>query len=204
MCHPDLSHCNAHALSVISQLLLTQTVPLYLAIEGRRVDAEDRARPFLLPVRLLEHRDEVFLLELVERHLRLLHDDLAALLRMVAHLLGKILRADVLSVLEDARALDDVLELADVAGPIVVREELHRFLRYRPRPAGTFGGQMQEPVDEERDIVAPLAQRRYDDRNHVETVIEVRAEALLLHRFLEIGVRRRDETHVHLDGRRRG
>ena len=40
------------------------------------------------------------------------------------------------------------------------------------------------------------------NRDDVEPVVEVGAEALLLDRLLEIGVRRRDEPHVDLDRRR--
>ena len=83
---------------------------------------------------------------------------------MMPHLLGKVLGPDLVAVLEDARALDDVLELADVARPVVVR-------RGAPSPPSRSScasplrseAMLQEVVDEERDVVPPVAERRYDE-----------------------------------------
>ena len=51
---------------------------------------------------------------------------------------------------------------------------------------------------ETRDVLQPLSQRRKHDGKDVETVIEVRAEALLGDRALEVTIRGRDQPHVRL------
>ena len=50
---------------------------------------------------------------------------------------------------------------------------------------------------------AALAQRRHDDRDHVEAEEQILAELAALDRLLEILVGRRDHAHVHLDRARR-
>ena len=54
----------------------------------------------------------------------------------------------------------------------------------------------QEVLDEERDVRAPLAQRGQRDRDHVEPVEEVLAEAALAHLLLEVAVGGRHDPHV--------
>ena len=75
---------------------------------------------------------------------------------------------------EDHGALDQVLQLADVARPVVARQRLHRLGRDRldrllhpPREL------LREVAHQHRDVLAPLAQRRHVDREDVEPVEEV-------------------------------
>ena len=67
------------------------------------------------------------------------------------------------------------------------------------RLAVLLGERPQEVIDERRQILAPLAQRRQLDRDHVDAVVEVLAEPPLPHEGLQIPVGRREEPHVHLD-----
>ena len=90
-----------------------------------------------------------------------------------------------------------VLELAHVAGP---RVRLHRLHERRldldlPHPVA-IGVLPHERADERRDVLDPLAQRRDADRDDVEPVVEVLAEAARLHVGREVAVRRGDEPHV--------
>src|SRR5213594_4982781 len=53
-----------------------------------------------------------------------------------------------------------------------------------------------EERGEERDVLAPLGERRDADRQHLQSVEEVLAEAALGDRVLEVEVGRRDDAHV--------
>ena len=50
-----------------------------------------------------------------------------------------------------------------------------------------------------RNVLAPLAQRWHGDREDVQPVVEVLAEAALADLVLELAVGRGDQPHVHLD-----
>src|SRR5437870_7104605 len=101
---------------------------------------------------------------------------------------------------QDHAALDDVLALTHVARP----------------PVGVQGGQRlgrkpldslvepsvvapDEMIDEQRDVLDALAQRRHHDRHYVEPVVEIFAEGAAADGLLEVRVRRGDEAHVDLD-----
>src|SRR5437016_3313637 len=101
---------------------------------------------------------------------------------------------------KDHRALDQVRELADVPGPRVPTERVQRLARDDLDPAvhGT-----REPLDEGAhqggNVLGPLAERRGLDREHVQPVVEIVPEPLLLHHPKEVAVRRGDEADVDLD-----
>ena len=62
------------------------------------------------------------------------------------------------------------------------------------------GEAAEEVVREHEDVAAALAQRRQLDVDDVEAVVEVLAEAALLHLGGEVAVRRGDDAHVDRDG----
>ena len=76
-------------------------------------------------------------------------------------------------------ALDHVLELADVAGPARRRRGARARRRRSPRTALPSVSRVaaEEVVDEQRDVLAALAERRDRDPHDVEAVEEVLAEA---------------------------
>jgi hypothetical protein len=51
---------------------------------------------------------------------------------------------------------------------------------------------------ERGDVLAALAQRRQHEARHVQAVVEVLAERLVLDHLLELAVGGRDDAHVHL------
>ena len=59
------------------------------------------------------------------------------------------------------------------------------------------------PVDqvphEQRDVLAPIAQRRHGERKHVEPVEQIAAEAPLPHFLVQIAVGGGDDAHVDVD-----
>ena len=98
---------------------------------------------------------------------------------------------------EDHRALDDVLQLADVAGPVIRAERGHgRLTDPAERLPDLARGLARAVLGEERDVLGPLPQRRHPDREHVEPEEEVGAEPPLAHRFLQVPVRGRYHAGV--------
>ena len=100
------------------------------------------------------------------------------------------------AVRERARALDDVAQLAHVAGPRVVAQALEllardlELLAARELP--------REVLDEQRDVVGPLAQRRHVHAHDGEPVVEILAEALRGDLGAQVAVRRGDDAHGDL------
>src|SRR6185503_16228619 len=102
---------------------------------------------------------------------------------------------------QDHGALDHVLELADVARPVVALQQSRLLLRQRQRPMTEFLARALEEVTRDlNDVVTALAQRRHLDRENAEPVEQVLTESPFGDGLLEIAVRRRD--HAHVDGMR--
>src|SRR5438046_2339733 len=75
---------------------------------------------------------------------------------------------------EQHRALDHVRELADVAGPRVLQQAPQGILREAGRRlAGLLTVFPEEMLEQNRDVVAPLAERREGDRDHGQAVVEI-------------------------------
>ena len=96
---------------------------------------------------------------------------------------GEVLGGEDAGLAADERALDRVLQLAHVAGPVVVHQHAQRLVR---DPGDGAAELVREPVEEllreERHVLAPLTQGRDPDVDHVQTVEEVLAEAPLARR----------------------
>src|SRR2546426_844976 len=72
--------------------------------------------------------------------------------------------------------------------------------RHGPGPLAVLGAEERdEVVHEHGDVILFGAERRHLDRNDVEAVVEIVAEATLADQRLEIAVGRRDHAHVHAD-----
>ena len=111
--------------------------------------------------------------------------------------LGQIVDADVIELRERHRALDAVLQLADVARP-GVREQLLGgvALDARLTLCGDRGEALQEVLREKQDVAPARAERRHVNAHDVDPVEEVFAEALLLDLGLEVAVGRGDDAGV--------
>src|SRR6185437_3526132 len=57
----------------------------------------------------------------------------------------------------------------------------------------------EEMVHQQRNILAPFAQRRQRQAEHVQPVEQVVAELSLRHLAFQVNIRRGDHAHVHLD-----
>ena len=106
---------------------------------------------------------------------------------------------DDVPVADQYRALDDVLQLARIARPVIRRQHVDRRGGEPADVAAVLGRiALQEVVGEQQHVGLPLAQRRDEDREDVEAVEQVLAEAALLDRPLEILVGRGNQPDVGL------
>ena len=106
-------------------------------------------------------------------------------------------RVEQRSARKNRRALDDVLELAHVARPVVARRALEKRRRdARERLAELAPGLGEEVADEQRDVLAPLAQRRHGHREDVEPIVEIGPELAGRGAAAQVAVRRSDQPHV--------
>ena len=114
-------------------------------------------------------------------------------------MIGEIPRPDHGAIAERARPLDHVLELAHVTGPGMSLEPrqgfgfdpLERTLAVPPEAA-------QEMMRKQAHVARPLAQRRQDDRDYVDTVEEIVAKLALPDQLGGIAIGRGHEADVHV------
>src|SRR5262249_21861430 len=109
----------------------------------------------------------------------------------------KMFGGQLLALRQQHGALDGVTKLTDVARLRVRLQETHRVSAHRPDAFPEFRVVcVHEVVDERRDVVGARAQRRQRDRQHVQAIVQVLAEAAFLHLVLEIAVRRRNNANI--------
>src|SRR4030095_5355158 len=101
---------------------------------------------------------------------------------------------------DDHRALDDVLQLADVARPVVRLEQVRRFFADTANSlAHARGIPMGEILDEQAYISPALAQGEQFQREHIEPVKQVRSEGPGGDGRLQVTIRRGNHPDVHAD-----
>src|SRR5205807_2326726 len=109
----------------------------------------------------------------------------------------QVLSADLRARAQSERSLQNVLELADIAGKAIAHELVERSRRdLRRGAAGLRRQALQDRGGNERDVLAALAQRRHVQLDHVETVEQVLPEAPCGHQRGEILVGGADHAHV--------
>src|SRR5881396_1263418 len=179
----------------------TTLVPAELAVQGGGIDAEHLGGAGLVAALALQHPGDVGTLDHVEGGVgvRPLRDEgLDAALRQ---LVGQGREVDRRCLAEHHRPLEGVLELADVAGPVVGEQRALRVFRERLRLlVALLGDAAQELLPQDLDIVAPVAQWREMDGDHVQPVVQVGTEAAALDVVLEVAVGGRHDPDVHGNG----
>src|SRR5882724_7777032 len=106
-------------------------------------------------------------------------------------------RAKGRTVREDHGALDDVLQLPNIAWPGVRRQRLHHFVRnYIDVPVHPRGEFSYKIPDQIRNVPGTLAQRRKGDWKNVEPVEQIGPEPALAHHLHQINVGRRNHANV--------
>ena len=93
-------------------------------------------------------------------------------------------------------ALQEVVELAHVAGPVVGEEQMRNIGRERRNALPRASPLLQEMGGQRQDVVATFAQRRERQRKYVEAVVEIFAEAARGHLIAQQAVGGRDHAHV--------
>ena len=99
---------------------------------------------------------------------------------------------------QDRGPLDHVAELADVAGPVVAFEQPHGGRRHGLHSAVIARVELvDERLDQERQVVLALAERRQREAEHVEPVVQVLAQPSLADGHHRIDVGGGNHPHVH-------
>ena len=100
---------------------------------------------------------------------------------------------------DDAQLFGEVLELADIAAPVVVLQELFGVLGERDAGDGVLVGEVGDELAEEQgDIVLAFAQCGHMDLDAAEAVVEVLAETSLADGVRQVEVGGCDDAHVGL------
>ena len=100
---------------------------------------------------------------------------------------------------QEHRAFDDVLQLADVAGPVVAAEQIERLGGKAGDGLLVHGaGAFEEVAGEHGDVVGALAQRRHVHDEGGQAIVEILAEVAGEHLGLEVAVGGRDHAQVEL------
>src|SRR5579863_3776125 len=98
-----------------------------------------------------------------------------------------------------AGSLNNVLQLADIARPVIVHQNLHRRGRNALyRFAGFSAESRDEKLDKVRNIFLAFTQRSNVDRHDVQAVVKIFAKSALLERRAQVAVGRGDEAHIDL------
>ena len=115
--------------------------------------------------------------------------------------LGQFRDGDLVRIAEHDGAKHRVLELADIARPIEARDQRHRLGGEAANALFLARGKMgEEGAREIGHVLAPPPQRRNADREHVQPIEQILAEAALAHQLDEVAVGGGNDAHVNLDG----
>src|ERR1700733_9341965 len=100
-------------------------------------------------------------------------------------------------------SLDEVFQLADISGPMPLQEGIHGFagngLDSMIQAAGKFP---DEVANQQRNVLAPLPQRRKTNGKNVHAIEKVTAKLFLGNALCQIPVGSCNQPQVHFDGPR--
>src|SRR5690606_2489285 len=101
--------------------------------------------------------------------------------------------------LKDTDLLCDILQLPDIARPSVIHHQLLSLLsESHTRHAILLSEITGKFSEQQHDIIPTLAQGRNDDRNRVQTIVEILAEASLVDGIGHVDVRGSHGPHIRL------
>ena len=114
---------------------------------------------------------------------------------------GDILRHNFTPRREHDHALDEVPQLANIAGPWILDQQRQRIGRQTVKWPVVHARELRhKPAHENGDVVATLTKRREIDPQHVQAIVQVGAETTLLDMLAQRPVCRRHNAHI--DGNR--
>ena len=98
------------------------------------------------------------------------------------------------------RALDDILQLAHVARPMITGEHVYRGGRDALDALAMLAGELfQKMIREQEHVGLTLAQRGHENTEDVKSVVEILPELSLDDRLPEILISSGHQAHVNLD-----
>src|SRR5207302_464496 len=98
---------------------------------------------------------------------------------------------------QNHRALDQVLQLADIPRPCASGQGVHGFRRDRlDRLVHPPGEMLDEMAHEQWNVFRALAQRRHLDGKNIQPVVEVAAKLLLGHHTFQVAMGRSYQPNV--------
>src|SRR3989304_5863879 len=94
---------------------------------------------------------------------------------------GKRLREQRVASLPDQSELKRILQLSDVAGPVVLHEEAHGFGKELHGLPLRFGGKfLEDGTDQQRDVFLAVPEGRDHDGDHIQAIKEILPEPSLV------------------------
>ena len=173
-------------------------VALKVTVEACAADAENLCRAKAVAVAHLKNFLDVDLADLVERE-RLPVFITGKPRRAVLEMFGEVAEVDEITRGRNAGGGDDIFEFSDIAGPGVLEEDR---LGAAGEASDLFAVSLvvflEEELDEKRNVLEPLGERRDADLDRAETVIEIFAEAAGEDFGSEVAVGGGNETDVDL------
>src|SRR6266436_1179191 len=113
--------------------------------------------------------------------------------------LRKIGKAELVAVAHDHSAINGVFKLADIAGPLELRQVSHRLAADPGDGAIFFGAESREKMSQQmRDVLAAHPQRRNRQRQHMQAIEQILAEMAAFDALQQLAVGRGDDADVDL------
>src|SRR5262249_43111483 len=101
---------------------------------------------------------------------------------------------------QDDRSLQNILQLTDVAGPLIANESFDRFrLEMGPKLAGSLRLEIEEVDSQLKNVFAAIAQCGCVEANHIETVVQIFAKPPGPNQSLQVLMSRRHDSDVNRD-----
>jgi len=152
------------------------------SIEGLPVDAKETGSLRLVPARLLEKLADGVDVSAFLRHWR------GATAQYERHeLRGKVIDADVVLTAKNERVFQRVFQFPDIARPREFHEEAFHIRRDSSNLPSQLSVELFDKVlDQKRNILASVSERRQRDLHHFDPVVEVLPELATLDPFGEV------------------
>src|SRR5262249_37093634 len=97
--------------------------------------------------------------------------------------------------------LDDILQFANVARPIIRKQQSFRRRRESLYLPLTFLSALYREVMRQQDnVIPPVAKRRHGHRNNIEPVIQIGGKAAVFERSFQFPIRSGDQPDVYFYG----
>ena len=101
----------------------------------------------------------------------------------------------------DHGLLDNVLEFANIPGPVIMSQRVHGVAGYLLHSlVHEIRKAADKVMDQQWDVVPACAQRRKRDREYIQAIKEIAAKAAFRNHMRQILIRRCDDANVYPEG----